>query len=181
VSGGDRVRIHYRRLPGHERIFDQRVVLERADVIVTLSQPLELDRPMVSEHGELMLENGSLALWFTFPGEWHDIGLFHRVDGRFTGLYANILTPPEMEAAVWHTTDLFLDLWRPEGGEFRVLDEDELAEALKQGHITEDTAARARSEADRLLALARTGAWPPPVVAEWTLARALEVVSRLRA
>jgi predicted RNA-binding protein associated with RNAse of E/G family len=178
VSRPGRVLIHYRRLPDQERVFDQQVVLERADVIVTLSQPLELARPMLSDDGELMLEDGSLALWFTFPGAWHDIGLFHRADGTFTGLYANILTPPRIDGTVWHTTDLFLDLWRPEGGATRLLDEHELEDALAQGHIDRETAARARREAERLLSLAGTGAWPPPVVGEWTLERALEVVAR---
>jgi predicted RNA-binding protein associated with RNAse of E/G family len=172
VSHGDRVRIHYRRLPDHDRIYDQRIVLERDDVIVTLSQPLELAEPMTTD-GRVMLENGSLALWFTFPGEWHDIGLFHLADGTFTGLYANILTPPEIAGRVWHTTDLFLDVWWPAGGQPELLDEDELDQALESGVVDAGTAERARQEADRLLGLARSGGWPPPVVHEWTLAQAL--------
>ena len=55
-----RVRIHYRRIPGQERIYDQRLVLERDDVIITLSDPLELETPMVHD-GRSMLEAGSLA------------------------------------------------------------------------------------------------------------------------
>jgi len=173
VSAGDRVLIHYRRLPDHERIFDQAVVLERDDVIVTLSQPLDLTEPMMLD-GRVMLEGGSLALWFTFPGEWHDIGLFHRADRSFTGLYANILTPPEIDGRTWRTTDLFLDVWWPAGtAAAQLLDEDELEEALASGHIEEATAARAREEAGRLLELARAGTWPPGVVGEWTLERAL--------
>ena len=173
MSGGDRVRIHYRRLPDRERVYDQRVVLEREDVVVTLSQPLDLAEPMCTD-GVVMLEARSLALWFTFPGKWHDIGLFHRADATFTGLYTNILTPPEMAGDVWHTTDLFLDLWWPAGGEVVLLDEDELAEALGNGHISQDLAEHARDEADRLLRLARQGSWPPRIVSEWTLERALK-------
>jgi len=170
---GDRVRIHYRRLPDHDRTYDQEIVLERADVIVTLSQPLELGEPMTTG-GRVMLENESLALWFTFPGEWHDIGLFHLADGTFTGLYANILTPPEISGRVWRTTDLFLDVWWPPGGEPAILDEDELEQALRNGVVDGTTAGRARQEADRLMRLAATGAWPPPIVGEWTLERALQ-------
>lgn len=173
MSGEDRVLIHYRRLPDHERTFDQRVVRERDDVIITLSEPLELAEPMTSDAGEIMLEQGSLALWFTFPGEWHDIGLFHRADGVFTGLYANILTPPEMHGRVWRTTDLFLDVWWPDGGSPVLLDEDELVEALAAGHIDPSTARRAREEAGDILEQAGAGRWPPPVVEEWTLERAL--------
>lgn len=172
MSAAGRVRIHYRRLPDHEQVFDQRVVLERDDVIVTLSEPVALTKPMTFD-GRVMLEDGSLALWFTFPGAWHDIGLFHRADGAYTGLYANILTPPEIDGRVWHTTDLFLDLWRPADGALHLLDEHELDEALARGHIDEEHAGRARAEAERLLGLAQTGAWPPSVVSEWTLERAL--------
>jgi len=115
------VKIHYRRIPDCDRIYDQRVVVEREDVVITLSEPLDLSAPIVHDE-RLMLEAGSLALWFTFPGAWHDIGRFHRTDGSFTGIYANILTPPRMEGPVWYTTDLFLDIWWPLGGEVALLD-----------------------------------------------------------
>lgn len=172
----DRVRIHYRRLPDHEEIFDQRIVLERADVIVTVTGPLELNRPV--EDGErVILESGARAVWFTFPGLWHDVGRFHLADGTFTGHYANILTPVEIERpvgdgpVVWRTTDLFLDVVVPPTGAPELLDEDELEEALSLGHIDRDTAAAARAEARRLVDLAVRGAWPPAVTREWTLER----------
>jgi len=174
----ERVLIHYRRLPDDEQIFDQEIVLERADVIVTLTPPLTLSRP-VDADGAVVLESGARAVWFTFPGLWHDIGRFHLLDCTFTGYYANILTPVEIEPAragearVWHTTDLFLDVSLRPGRSAALLDEDELQEALELGHIDEDTARVARGEAARLLGLAASGAWPPPVAREWTLERAL--------
>lgn len=174
---GPRVAIHYRRLPDQLRVYDQRVVLEDDDVVVTLSEPLDLDGPMTFE-GEVMLEPGSLALWFTFPGAWHDVGRFHRADGRYAGLYANIITPPVMQAGVWDTTDLFLDVWWPVGGSPQVLDEDELADAKAAGHIGEELAVRAEAEVARLMEAARAGTWPPSVVGEWTLERALETLER---
>lgn len=178
MTSSPRVSIHYRRLPDHVRIFDQRVVLSRDDVVVTISEPLELDAPITADD-QVMLEDGSLAVWFTFPEAWHDIGRFHRADGSFTGLYANIITPPVMTDSVWHTTDLFLDVWWPEDGSVVLLDEDELQEALREGHIDPDTAEQARAEAHRVLGLAREGRWPPPVVREWTLERSLEAVGEL--
>jgi predicted RNA-binding protein associated with RNAse of E/G family len=175
VSPTERVAIHYRRLPDHLRIYDQRVVAERDEVVVTLSEPLELDAPMTVED-RILLEDGSLAVWFTFPGAWHDIGRFHTADGSFTGLYANVITPPVMDGPVWHTTDLFLDVWWPRGGSPKLLDEDELEEAMARGHIDDATASRARTEAARLLERAREGGWPPAVVERWTLERALDAV-----
>ena len=178
MSPVDRVRIHYRRLPDHEEIFDQRVVFERDDVVVTLTDPLQLRAPLRAGQ-EVLLEPGARAVWLTFPGHWHDIGRFHMRDGTFTGYYANILTPVEIETAggagprVWHTTDLFLDVWLPPGGDPRILDEDELEDALDRGHVDLDRAERARAEADRLVELVTAGSWPPPVAREWTLERAL--------
>lgn len=61
------VRIHYRRPPDREQIFDQIVVLERDDVIVTLSETMEFDPPMRIE-SDIVLETGSSVVWFTYPG-----------------------------------------------------------------------------------------------------------------
>jgi predicted RNA-binding protein associated with RNAse of E/G family len=170
MSAAARVKIHYRRLPDDEQIFDQRIVFERDDVIVTVTDPIALAKPMRA-FGQVMLEHGSRAVWFTFPGAWHDIGRFHRADGTFTGYYANILTPPRIEGRVWQTTDLFLDVWLPADGSVRLLDEDELDDALELRHIEPEIAERARAEASRLLLLTAEGEWPPRVAREWTLAR----------
>lgn len=170
-----RVRIHYRRLPERETVYHQRVLLERPDVIVTLAEPADLPRPLVHD-GSVMLDVGALAVWFTFPGLWHDIARFHDASGAFTGIYANILTPPVLDGRIWHTTDLFLDVWWPEGGRPTLLDEDELDEAFGREQIDAETTGRARQEAERLLELAREGRWPPAIVEEWTLERALDAL-----
>jgi predicted RNA-binding protein associated with RNAse of E/G family len=57
----------------------------------------------------------------------------------------------------------------------RILDRDELEAARQSGWIDDATTEEAEQEAARIAGLARTGAWPPPVVAEWTLERAREV------
>src|SRR5690625_7056866 len=61
---------------------------------------------------EVILEAGAPAIWFTFPGLWHDIGRFYLLDDTFTGYYTNIMTPVEFHDPLrWSTTDLFLDHW----------------------------------------------------------------------
>jgi len=151
------------------------MVREAPGFKITLAESLDFDPPLVIE-GAPALETGSSVVWFTYPGAWHDIGLFHLADGRFTGIYANILTPCIFDSRWdWQTTDLYLDLWIPAGGDPRdpiVLDLEEWDAARGRGDLTPEQATRARDEADRLLALARTGAWPPPEVFDWTLARA---------
>lgn len=171
---GERVAIHYRRIPDREDVFDQQVVEVTADgTVVTLAEAARITHAVRAE-GEVILEPGAPVVWFTFPGFWHDIGRFHLADGTFTGCYANVLTPPEMTRGRWDTTDLFLDVWLPaSGGEVVLLDEDEFEAARTAGQLDAWTADRARTEAERLLEQARAGAWPPPVVGEWTLEAAL--------
>lgn len=169
------VRIHYRRPPDRLEVFEQRLVHDAPDVKVTLAPAVARTRP-IRIRDRVVLEDRSPVVWFTFPGLWHDVGRFHTADGGFTGLYANVVTPVAIEAPAdgdhrWDTTDLFLDLWVDERGAL-VLDEDELEEALARGWMDEATAARARAEIGRLRTDAESGAWPPPVVREWTLERA---------
>ncbi len=168
----DRVRIHYRRPPDRIRIYEQSVALSRDDVIVTISDPLTMSEPLLVD-GRPGLEEGSRAVWFTFPGVWHDIGRFHLADGTLTGIYANVLTPPRIERADWYTTDLWLDVWVRPGAAPTLLDVDEFEEGVAARHIDTETAERAREEARSILERASVGAWPPPVVAEWTLERTL--------
>jgi predicted RNA-binding protein associated with RNAse of E/G family len=148
-------------------------------VKVSLQDSTPIAKPLTVS-GKPILEPGAPVVWFTFPDRWHDIGRFHRRDGEFTGFYANVLTPVDLHSrtspiespAQWRTTDLFLDVWMEAEGSPVVLDEDEWAHACRLGHITASVAARARAEADTLLADALQGRWPPPVVQEWTLEKA---------
>lgn len=175
MSGPERVRIHYRRPPDREQVFDQTVVLDRPDVIVTLAEEIDLPTPMRIDD-RVALEPGSSAVWFTFPEAWHDIGRFYRADGTFTGIYANVLTPVKIEGRVWETTDLFLDVWIGPEGLARILDRDEFDEATEAGWIDPVTASRALEEADALARGAYVGSWPPAVVADWSLERARAAV-----
>lgn len=170
------VTIHYLRPPDHLQTFRQPIIHESPQVIVTFSRRIRVPAPMELDE-EVVLETGSDVVWFTFPGLWHDIGRFHNARGAFTGFYANLLTPVEMLSGnIWRTTDLFLDVWMKPGQAPRLLDEDELQDALDADALEPTTAQRAREEAERILERARAGAWPPPVVHEWTRKRVLGVL-----
>lgn len=169
----ERVFIHYHRPPDRVDVFEQDLIFEDDAVKITLASDIERDLPLVIED-RVVLERGSDVVWFTFPDLWHDIARFHRADGSFTGIYANILVPCEFEPGrVWRTTDLFLDIWIPAAdGRARILDEDELDHARQRDWISDALATRAREEARELAMRADDGRWPPAVVEEWTLARA---------
>lgn len=170
-----RVRIHYRRPPDRLQVFEQILVHDTEEVKITLAESLDFDPPL-RILGDVVLETGSSVVWFTFPGRWYDVGRFHRADGTFTGLYANLLTPPAIRGLHWETTDLFLDVWiPPRGNEVCLLDEDELDVAVERKWVTPDTALRARREADELMDRARRATWPPAVVHDWTLERCRQI------
>lgn len=175
---GGTVRIHYRRLPDREQVFEQAVLEDAGGHVVTFLEAARLTRP-VTAGGEVVLEPGAPVVWFTYRGDaWHDVGRFHLADGTFTGFYANVLTPVEMRAGRWDTTDLALDVWAGADGAVEVLDRDEFDEAVRRGWMDAATAARALAEAESLAAAARAGLWPPGHVRAWDLARAREQTTR---
>lgn len=168
----DTVRIHYRRLPDREQVFEQAVLEDAGGHVVTWLDAAQLSRPVVAA-GRVVLEPGAPVVWTTYRGDvWHDVGRFHLADGTFTGFYANVLTPVEMRGGRWDTTDLALDVWLGADGAVEVLDRDEFDEAVRRGWLDAATEARARAEADSLAAAAHAGAWPPEHVRAWDLARA---------
>lgn len=176
MSGPAEVEIHYRRVTGRSQVFRQVVVEEGPDYVVTFLASAELRAP-VQAGGRVVLEPGAPVVWFTYPGAWHDVGLFHLADGTFTGTYANVLSPVRMEGHRWETTDLCLDVWLGADGRLETLDADELDEALAAGRVSVADAERARREADALVEAARRGAWPPAHVREWTLERVRAVLA----
>lgn len=176
------VRIHYRRPPDRRQVFRQTLVHDGATVLVTYLPEAGVPRP-VTVADRIVLEADSPAVWFTFPGEHHDIGRFHTPAGELTGYYANVLTPVEFlpraedGTDVWRTTDLFLDLFLTPDGVIHELDHEELQDAVERGWVDPETARTARAELQRLAQRANSGAWPPPVVEEWTLERARRVAA----
>lgn len=171
------VTIHYRRPPDREEVFEQLVVEETEEYVVTLLEAASLPRPLTVA-GRTVLEPGAPVVWFTYPGRWYDVGRFHLADGTFTGVYANILTPVQIQHDRWDTSDLFLDVWKGTDDHIEVLDELEFAEAVERGWIDGATAAAAREHAETLALAARQGVWPPAHVAAWDLERARVLTAR---
>lgn len=162
--------IRYRRLPDRVQYFEQLLVEDAGEYVVTLLEHAPVPRPVLAG-GRPVLEPGSPVVWFTYPDLNHDVGRFHLVDGTLTGFYANILTPVRMEGRRWETTDLCLDVWTGVDGRVEILDEEEFDLARARGWMDVATAAAARAEAERLSGAARRGEWPPSHVKEWDLER----------
>jgi len=171
--GQHHVEIHYLRPPADLRVYRQELIYETGTVKVTLARFGDRSHAPLVIGDEIALDGGAQAIWFTFPGLWHDIGIFHRLDGTPTGIYANMISPCLFgPGGVWETTDLFLDLWIPgktteEWDAIHLLDAEELNHAESLGSVSPDWARRARHEAGRLQTGFREGSWPPPIVTTW--------------
>lgn len=174
---GPEVHIHYHRPPDRTDVYVQVLVQDAPDVKITYQPSTPISGP-VEVGGVTVLEPGAPVVWFTFPGAWHDIGRFHDGAGRFTGLYANVLTPCRLHSPGsaepvlrWDTTDLFLDVWLGTDGRALLLDQEDLDGAEAAGHVSTEEARAARVEAHRILEGIAAGTWPPASVQEWTLER----------
>lgn len=165
------VTLHYHRPPDRTDVFVQQLLYADEKVLVTYLAATPMKRPFMVG-GRVGLDNGSPAIWFTFPGLLHDIGRFHTPAGEFTGLYANILEPVEIVSRLeWRATDMFVDVWIAAGEAAVIVDQDELQNAVDHKWVTAERADAALAEAERLVESYKNGTWPPAVVNEWTLAR----------
>jgi predicted RNA-binding protein associated with RNAse of E/G family len=167
------VRFEYRRPGKATETFEQILVVEEPGYKVMLLERHAGEAITIA--GEPALDCGAPAVWFVFPGAWHDVGLFHRADGTATGWYTNICTPVQMVGDRWSSTDLFLDHWLSRAGTDAWLDEDELEEAAATKLIGPDTYASVLRERDAITNLVRQRDWPPPEVRQMDLERALSL------
>jgi Protein of unknown function (DUF402) len=162
------VAIVYRRPPDDVQHFSQELLHDGADCKISLLV-LEPDDPPLRV-GEADVPPGGAIMWFMFPGRSYEVGAVYDDQARFLGYYTNFVQPPQPETAVWHLTDLFLDVWQDPESAPRLLDEDELAEAAERGWVGSEDVARTRAEAAAVLRAARAGHWPPGVVSRNPLA-----------
>jgi predicted RNA-binding protein associated with RNAse of E/G family len=79
---------------------------------------------------------------------------------RWTGTDPKTLEP---------LVDLFLDLWIGPDGGYAVLDEDEFAEAIEAGRLTEQQIIHARQVIEELTDATERGLFPPQVVKDYRL------------
>jgi predicted RNA-binding protein associated with RNAse of E/G family len=61
-------------------------------------------------------------------------------------------------------TDLFLDLWISPDLRYRVLDQDEMEEAMKKSWISRQLYSRAKKELEKLVAMVEMKDFPPRLV-----------------
>jgi predicted RNA-binding protein associated with RNAse of E/G family len=76
--------------------------------------------------------------------------------GKLVGTYCDMTSPIQQNTVGFSCFDLYLDVWRASGHPPEILDEDELEEAVADGHVTRQSALSVQgvaAEAVRLLTL----------------------------
>ena len=95
-------------------------------------------------------------------GKWFTVGKIRNLQGRHTGYYCDIVTSPRLlEDRGVERVDLFLDLWVSPDLRYKVLEEEELENALRKGWITKKFYGKAKKELKELINVVTQGKFPP--------------------
>jgi hypothetical protein len=104
---------------------------------------------------------GSNRLIVTRPGQAHAVFLkFRPATWEFTGWYVNLQEPLQRTERGFTTRDQFLDIVVAPDLSWRWKDEDELAQAVVLGRLTEVQAAAIRREGERVVEDIEARRWP---------------------
>jgi predicted RNA-binding protein associated with RNAse of E/G family len=155
-----KLHLRYIRLPSQVLELYDDLVYRSERVIVGKSQITSAHSVMFD--GELVLASGFEIVYFDFVGKWFSVGKIRNVQGKHTGYYCDIVTPPKIsEDGGVELTDLFLDLWVSPDLRYELLDEEELENALHEGWITKHLYEKAWEELEQLLEIVKQGEFPP--------------------
>jgi|GEM_PF-2565806 len=105
------------------------------------------------EGGTIIAEEG--YVWHTRweAGKPYIITQFCNASGQEVGVYCDVAKPVQRVTDGFEFDDLYLDVWRVPGEKPVVLDEDELAEALVAGYVTQKEVDEAYLVVRELLAI----------------------------
>lgn len=158
-----RLHLRYIRLPEQ--------IMEMYDDLVYRSKRVVIGRSQVTSAHSVVFDDttvlsaGFPIVYFELMGKWFSVVKVRDLNGRHTGYYCDICTPPKiLKDGSVGVTDLFLDVWVSPDLRYRVLDEDELEEAFKHNRVSGQLYERARKELKKLVALVEQGKFPPPLV-----------------
>lgn len=155
-----KLHLRYIRLPNQIMNIHDDLIYKSKRIIVGKSE-------ITSEHsvmfdGKVVLARGFQIVYFDLMGKWFSVGKIRNMQGRHTGYYCDIVTPPRLlEDGGVELTDLFLDLWVSPDFRFKVLDEEELENAFHKGWITKQLYDKAEKELKKLINVVKQGKFPP--------------------
>jgi predicted RNA-binding protein associated with RNAse of E/G family len=152
--------LRYIRLPNQIlELYDDLVY--RSERIIVGSSKITSAHSVVFD-GEVVLAAGFEIVHFDFIGKWFSVSKIRNMQGKHTGYYCDIITPPRLlEDGGIEITDLFLDLWVSPDLRCKVLDEDELENAYNNGWITKQLYEKAKEELKKLVKNVEKRKFPP--------------------
>jgi predicted RNA-binding protein associated with RNAse of E/G family len=158
-----KLHLRYTRLPNQISDLWSELIYRSEKIIVGKSKITSTHR--VTFDGKVVLAPGFKIIHFDLSGKWFDIGKIRDLNGKHTGYYCDIATPPRpLQDGGIELTDLFLDLWVSPDLRYKILDEEELKEALHKGWITKQLHDKAKKELKKLTHQVEQKNFPPPVV-----------------
>ncbi len=166
-AGNMKVHLVYRRISGRDIERDDEVIADLKDVIVARSKLEGMSRELRID--DVVLKNGYPMLYFAFPGKKYDILKIYDLQGRYLGIYVDVLAYTKREGTKIEMLDLFIDIFIFPDGRFKVLDEEELDAAFKKGLINEKLYRDARSTMRKIIEGIEEHAFPPDIVHRYSL------------
>jgi len=157
-----KTKLHLRciRLPNHVLELYDNLIFNSKSIIVGKSEITSSHS--VTFNGEVVLAKGFQIVYFDLIGKWFTVGKIRDLQGRHTGYYCDVVTPPKLlEDGGVELTDLFLDLWVSPDLRHEVLDEEELEDAFSRGWMTKQLYDAAKREMRKLINMVRRGKFPP--------------------
>jgi predicted RNA-binding protein associated with RNAse of E/G family len=155
-----KLHVRYTRLPDQVTNLYDDLVYRSRDIVVGRGQ-ITTTNSIVFD-GKVVLMAGFRIVHFELTGKSFTVGKIRDLQGRHTGYYCDIVTPPRLlEDGGVELTDLFLDLWVSPDLRYKVLDEDELDHALRQGWISSQLHEKAKKELKKLINRIERGDFPP--------------------
>ncbi len=155
-----KLHLRYIRLPNQVSDLWSELVYRSKKVIVGKSEITSTHR--VKFDGEVVLAPGFKIFHFDLVGKWFDIGKIRDLNGKHTGYYCDIATPPKLlQDGGIELTDLFLDLWVSPDLRYKILDEEELEDAFCKGWIAKELHDKAKEQLKKLIGRVDQGSFPP--------------------
>jgi predicted RNA-binding protein associated with RNAse of E/G family len=156
------LKLRYIRLPDRTMELNDELVFRSGKVIVGRSQVSSENS--VAFDGQTVLAPSFRIVYFELLGKWFTVDKVWNLQGKHTGYYCDIVMPPRLKGDWLELTDLFLDLWVSPDLRYKVLDEDELEEALKNGWIRKELHDKAKYELQKLIRAVENRRFPPRMV-----------------
>ncbi len=163
-----KVHLIYKRIPNRITERDDEIVADLGNIIVAKAKIEGMKNPLYI-NGIKVIENGYTMLYFAFVGENWDILKIYSNEGKFKGLYIDILSYTKRYSNTLEMLDLFLDIYISPDGKVSLLDEEEIKTALNSGIIDEKTFDFAYLTAREIIERIANGEFPPQIIYKYSL------------